>query len=380
MNDNRPPLVPIFGMRCRTQSYTFKNPNAGTRQFLHFQAYRDGAGDSWTIQRVNQVQERNGNAYADVETMDLRLPFAEMLRALASYDSYYNRSTASFTPSYPDAAALGFEHYRAFAEREGFVFDTQGMPWPRPAAGVLPPTDAHARFDEKDIARADKHLQRPPEEFGPAPPSRKLPDALFLFDAFNRRAIGKNADHEIAGMRALSLMDQFVNHIDAMNGHLSVYAAHHKGLDAPGRLASAEISLNTARVQLRQLKAYGVDTAAFEKFANECGVTVQVMAAQGLYDQLARVPHPFSDAEAKFKERVGKALDLYAELERTLADKHTAAAYAEGRTALHEMMIQGGAPALPPAIAQFVTRYRQQRAEYIKDAKPPAAPKPPAGP
>lgn len=361
------PLVPIFGMRCRTQSYAFKHPNSGSKQYLHFQAYRDGAGDSWTIQRVSQVQDaRTGETYLNIEVMDAQQPFAATLSRLIQYDRYYASNVGGFTPVYPDAASLGFEHFRAFAEREGYVFDTKGDAWPRPAPHVLPAADTQATFAEKDVASADRNLQRAPEDFGPAPPSRKVPDTLFLFDAFNRRAIGKNADHELAGMRALSLMDQFVTHIEAMNGQLRSFAAHYRDNDAQTRLTSAEISLNNARIQLRQLKAYGVDTSGFEKFTDECGIVVQVMAAQGLYDQLTRTPVAFADTEARFKTRVDKAFALYAALEKNLADRQSAPFYAEGRSALYEMMIQGGAPALPAAIGQFVDRYRQQRADHIK--------------
>lgn len=371
-------LVPIFGSHCRTESFAFKHPNAGTSQYLHFEMVRENPNDdSWTVQRITQTaNSRTGQSYVSIEKQAARLTFAAAVRELSLAENHLRGRPNGFTPVYPDAAAMGFLHFRAFAEREGYVFDTAGRPWPRPAADALPAPGAHVVFDQADITRADANLQRPAGEFGPAAPSRKLPNTLFIFDAFNRNALGKKAEGELAGLRVMNLLDQFVRKIEAMDKALHDYASAHLRPDAQRHINTAEYSLTQARHDLRQIKAYGIDTAAFEKFADECAIVLNVVHAQGLYDQLRRQSGSFDDLEAQFKKRASAALDLYSQLERADAGKGTPAQYAQGRQTLQEMMIQGGTPAIPEAIGEFTARYHAQRKAMI-DAKKPAPPAPP---
>ena len=372
-------LLPLFGTRCRSQGFAYIHPNAGTDQYVHFVAYRDAVNaDSWTVQRVTHTgHSQTRESWVKVDTLGQRMGFEDALAMIEQYESYHRSNTLGFRPLFPDIPALGFEHYRTFAEREGYVFDRTGKAHPRPAHGVLP---AGGEFPAEAVASADKNCQRPAEEFGPAAPSRNLPDTLFLFDAFNRKAIGKKHSSELASLRVLNLMDTFVRHIENFSNQLDAYRAEYLKPGGGARLSAAELSLVQARNQLRQMNAYGVDTSAFEKLTQECAIIACVAHAQGTYDQLRRQMGKFDELETLFKTRASEALRLYEQLEKgdIVKDKTAATKYAEGYTALQEMMIQGGAPMVPGAIMQFVERYRAERARLIPPA--PVAGKPPKPP
>lgn len=365
-----PALTPLFGTRCRTEGFARKDPLVGRAQYLYYEAYRDHPqADSWTVrQYVVTESSQDGKSYITTGILDHRLPFARALALLARHEGENHKQPTLYSPLFPNAAALRFNHFRAFAEREGYVFDIDGKPHARPGPGLVP---EGATFDQAALDAADRHLERPLEEFGPVPLARRLPDTLFLFDAFNRRAIGKQQGSELAGLRVLNLMDGFVGRIDKMNAALAAYAAAHLSPAAPVHIATAEKELVQARNQLRQIAAYGMDVSAFEKMADECSIVIQVMHAQGIYDQLRRSPAQFDDLEAQFKKCANQAMALYTDLAKKLPQPPKGD---EGYVALQEMIIQGGAPVLPGTIATFVTRYRQQRNLMIAPAK--AAPPP----
>jgi hypothetical protein len=353
----------LFGTRCRTESFAYTTPNAGTAQYIHYEAYRERPdSDSWTVRRILQTARASGAASVHAEVVYQRLNFSEALALLVKKEANLRQDALSFSPVYPDAAAMGFAHFRNFAEREGYVFDAEGHPHPRPGPGLLP-SGVTINADAAD--RADKHLQRPEAEFEPFPPSRRLPDTLFIFDAFNRRAIGKNHASELAGLRVLNLMDNFVNSIERMNRHLAEYAHAYRQPGAATQISQAEAALALARNQLRQIGAYGVDVGSFDKMADECAIIVSVMHAQGLYDRMRHSPGGFDALEEEFKKRTRQAIDAYG----TLVKKYNVQNADEGRSALQEMILQGGAPALPQAIADFVARYRQQRSAFVPQPK-----------
>lgn len=373
-------LLPVFGTRCRSQGFAYIHPNAGSDQYVHFVAYREAANqDQWTVQRITHTgNSKTGESWAKADTLGQHMGFEDALEMIAQYENYHRGNTQGFRPLFPDVPALGFEHFRAFAEREGYIFDRDGKAHPRRAPGTLP---EGGEFSAEAIASADKNCQRPAHEFGSAAPSRRLPDTVFLFDAFNRKAIGKKHSSELASLRVLNLMDTFVRHIETFSTHLQSYRTDYLKPGGGARISAAELSLVQARNQLRQMQAYGVDTAAFEKLTQECAIIACVAQAQGTYDQLRRQMGNFDELETLFKTRASEALRLYEALEKgNLAkDKDVASRYAEGYTALQEMMIQGGAPSVPGAIMNFVERYRSERAKMIPSS--PAgntAPKPPA--
>lgn len=373
-------LLPVFGTRCRSQGFAYIHPNAGSDQYVHFVAYREAANqDQWTVQRITHTgNSKTGESWVKADTLGQHMGFEDALEMIAQYESYHRGNTQGFRPLFPDIPALGFEHFRAFAEREGYIFDRDGKAHPRPALGIVP---EGGEFSAEAIASADKNCQRPAHEFGPAAPSRRLPDTVFLFDAFNRKAIGKKHSSELASLRVLNLMDTFVRHIETFSTHLQSYRADYLKPGGGARISAAELSLVHARNQLRQMQAYGVDTTAFEKLTQECAIIACVAQAQGTYDQLRRQMGNFDELETLFKTRASEALRLYEALEKgNLAkDKDAANRYTEGYTALQEMMIQGGAPSVPGAIMNFVERYRAERAKMIPSAPTSnTAPKPPA--
>ncbi len=368
--------MPLFGTRCRTQGFSHDKARDGVVQHVHVAAIRTAPDtDIWAVQRrTHNHDPRTGESWVRVDTVRQNASFTDALNTLAEYEAEY-RADPAYAPLFPAAEGMGYDHYRAFAEREGYVFDRTGKAHARPAPAELP---ADAEFDDTAIASADTHLKRTAADFGSAATPRRLPDVLFLFDAFNHKAIGKKHNNEMAALRVLHLMDTFVQHIESYAAHLGAYCADHLRAGAHNHLALAGNSLIQARLQLRQMGGYGVDVTAFEKMTMECDIIVAVVHAQGTYDMLRRQHGNFEELETVFKNRAAEAMRLYRQLDKTETglNKDSLLQYAEGYTALQEMMIQGGAPAAPAGIRHFIARYKDQRTRMI--APQPPHPKPPA--
>lgn len=364
-------LDPMFGTHCRTISFAARHTRH-EREHLHFEAYRVSPDASdWAVQRITHIVRRDGKSDVRVEKTQAGMPFAHAMRFMAQLEKNHSGNTDDFKTLYPDAPALGFLHFRAFAEREGYVFDKRGIPMPRPQAGMLPAT---SEFSADDIAQADRHAARPASEFGLNPPGKRLPSTLFVFDMFNRHATRDSKSGDIGALRALHLLDTFVGQIELMQKSLSQYAASKNRLDDAHLITTAEQALVQARNSLRQLKGYKVDITAFEKFADECAIVVNVLHAQGLYDLMYRHVGNFDIHEKKFHACATRALAVYDGLEKIYAEREPAGAFVQGRKVLQDMLTQSPPLSVPDAIGDFIARYKQQKAERDKALSQPAQP------
>ncbi len=366
-------LDPMFGTHCRTISFAMRHTRH-EREHIHFEAYRVSPdATDWAVQRVTHILRHDGKADVRVEKTQAGMPFAHAMRFMAQLEKNHSGNIEDFNVLYPDAPALGFLHFRAFTEREGYVFDKRGIPMPRPQSGLLP---ASSEFNADDIARADRHVARPASEFGLNPPGKRLPSTLFVFDMFNTRAGRDNNHGDIGALRALHLLDSFVSQIELVQTSLQQYATSKSRQNNEQFIVAAEQALVQARNNLRQLKGYKVDITAFEKFTDECAIVIDVIHAQGLYDLMYRHVGNFDVHEKKFHACASRALAIYDALEKTYGAKESTGSFEHGRKVLQEMLTQSPPLSVPDAIGDFITRYRQQKTERDKPSTPPAPPKP----
>lgn len=331
---------------------------------MHLEAYLDNPlQNTWTVQLVDEVVENRNSvfkmqAYSEARTLKSGISFIDAIDMLAAFEKDIEGDTGNFRPTVPNATLLDFLHFRAFAEREGYVYDVSGSAQARPDANALPPD---AFFYEADVERADKHMQRPPEAFQDGNVQSKIPHAHFLFDHF-RVAAQKRA---IPETRVISLMDHFVGHISTMNQKLHEYCATYEQLGKGGLIIDAEQSLDTAFSVLNQLKAYGLDISGFEKFAQECRVTCGMLHAIGIYDLMSRGKADTVVNEPIFQKRLSDTVAAYKKID----------ASSEGEATLKHLITHAERPEVPPAIQAFLDGHKKARDAFYRPA-PPRSPPP----
>lgn len=365
-----PALRPVFGTYCATQSYALTPYKTGASCHIHLEAYLlDPATQLWGVSRVMRVTEPSiytGRPLTEirVQRLDYNLDFTAALKYLSDFENNCAQAPAQYVVQDPKAGAMKFLHYIAFAEREGYIFNTQGQPAPRPNIHALPPQGS---FRQEDIARANKNLQRPADEFDGTGPAGKVPQTHFLFDQFRRATHNRNINTALAELRVMTLLDQFAAEIETVEKNLRIYGETYLALGQGGLILDAEQALERAVPVLRQIKAYGVDTAGYESFLTQCGIICDVMHAQGLYDLMQKGLGDFTQNEELFKLRVDKAVEGLKKIDPS----------DESRETLKKMIVQAGKPRVPAAIGYFVSTYKKQRADYDQKRNPPP-PKPPA--
>jgi hypothetical protein len=361
-------LHPIFGTHCRTETFSTVNAEKKTSH-IHCEAYMDDpVAKTWTVTKVVRVMEQKSfNPYKQktithVHHLKSKVSFKEAVKELADFESKCKEKPAHYSPSYPDAPAMGFSHFKAFAEREGYVFDAKGTPHARPAADALPPGFS---FAEDDIASSAKNLQRPAEEFDNSGPASKVPNAHFLLDHFTRAAHGDDYTASTNALRVLNLLDRFVEQVDTAHGKLKEYCGKYHELGHGGLIYDAEDLLAKAESSVRQMKAYGVDTEKFENFVLQCKISCYVLHAEGLYALMSEGKGDFDANEKLFKARVNQALEAYKKVDSS----------EEGMKTLQNMIVQTPEPTVPSAIGHFIDRYKKVRKDFdhAKPGEKPAA-------
>lgn len=360
-------LHPLFGTFCSSETFTEKS-TGGKTYFTHLEAYLDDPiKKTWSVAKVVTTSHDSFYAFkrtstTEVQTLKTKLSFKEAIEQLDAFERDCALQPA-LTRLYPDAPAMGFVHFKAFAEREGYVFDTAGKPHARPDRLALPP--GHI-FSEDDITRANNHLQRPADEFDNNGPASKLPASHFLLDKFTKAARQEDYATASAGLRVLGILDRFTDNVAQAEAKLQEYCKTYTELGKGDLIDEADSLFQMAAASLRQLKPYGVDTKEYESFILQCQISCHVLHAEGLFDLMNKGKGDFESNEAQFKARVQEALDAFKKIDHTDA----------GHKALQDMIVKTAAPEVPAAIGEFVRRYRQQREKY-SPAKPAAAPKPP---
>jgi hypothetical protein len=365
-------LDPIFGIFCQTETMSLKNQGTGSLH-VHFEAYMDDpVKKTWAVAKVVNVHEASfyhakDKRRSSIHRIKDKITFREAMEILSAGEAALKKQTNLYTTTVPDAPMMGFTHFKAFAEREGYVFDEQGKPHARPNPYALP---MGCVFLEEDVDSANKNLQRPQNEFDNTGPASKVPHTHFLLDQFSRAAHKSDFDSVSSHLRMMNLLDTFVDHVDAAHRSMQQYCGHYQELGQGGHMEDAANALQRAELTLRQLKAYGVNTADFESFLLQCEISCAVLHAEGLYDLMNRGLGDFAQNELQFKAKVDQALDSFKKIDDS----------ERGMNTLKNMIVQTPKPQVPDAIGHFIQTYRAQRKGFTPlpaAAKPEAPPRPP---
>jgi len=358
----RKTLEPLFGSHCASQTYGLKAYARGSYH-IRLDAYLDDPiKKTWTVQKTTTVTEPAGGGIlfgnsrektrTQVQKIKTRASFNDALDELIRFEKMCQSRGEDYIPQKPDAEGMGFTHYRAFAEREGYVFDTKGQPHARPHRSVLPASENG--FVQADIDRADSRLKRPENEFDNNGPASKAPQTHFLFDQFTRAAHVHSMDDKLAELRVLDILDRFAQQVHRAHDNMQTYCEKYHELGQGGLIDNALDALRLAGAAVRQLKAYGVETEKFESFVLQCKITCYVLHAEGLYDLMNRGQGDFAQNETLFRQRVDKAVETY----RRIDDSE------QGINILRDMIVQTPRPAVPGAITAFLQEYDAQRAAW----------------
>lgn len=355
-------LHPLYGSHCASQTYAVKAYVRGSYH-VRIDAYMDDpVKKTWSIQKTATITEPSLGGWIfggdkektrkEVQKIKSRTTFNDVLDEMAKFERQCQRAEETFALQQPAADAMGFKHFRAFAEREGYVFDMKGLPHARPHRDVLPVSPA--AFLQSDIDRADKNLQRPENEFGNNGPASKVPQTHFLFDQFTRAAHLNRLDDKLAELRVLDILDRFTTHVRHAHDHLQTYCEKYQELGQGGLIDDALDALRLAGAAVRQLKAYGVDSADFESFVLQCKVTCHVLHAEGLYDLMNRGAGDFAQNEILFRQRVDKAIEAFKRIDPSESGLQT----------LQDMIVQTPRPEVPASIGQYLRQHDARLAEW----------------
>ena len=362
-------LHPLFGTYCSTESFSVRNFKGGS-QHQHFEAYLDDpVKKTWTVSKVVTTTQSGFNPYREKNSTTTSLVkgkvnFKEALELLGTNEKDCRDKPLAYDKLYPDAPMMRFVHYKAFAEREGYVYDTNGKPHARPNERVLP---LGCTFYQSDVDSANQNNERPAAEFDNNGPASKLPNSHFLLDRFNTAAHKNDYQTSVNGLRALSILDHFVDQIEQTQKHLDEYCEKYSQMGFGGLIDDADTTLRLAESSLKQLRAYGVDTTEYDRFVLQCRVAAYVLHAEGLYDLMNKGKGDYAANEALFQSRVTQALDNFKKIDSSESAHRT----------LENMIVQTPKPEAPAAIGDFVKQYRRQRAGYGDPAPAAAPPKPP---
>lgn len=367
-------LHPLFGTFCMSETFSAKTGKPGVQQHQHFEAHLDDpVKKTWTVSKVVTTIQGGFNPYRQKSTVSTHLvkskvSFKEAVEQLVALEKDCKDKPALFSTLYPDAPVMGFLHFKAFAEREGYVFDTNGKPHARPNARVLP---LGFTYNVEDVDSANSRVLRPEDEFDNNGPASKLPNTHFLLDNFTKAANKDDFQTSLNGQRAMNILDGFVDHIEKANTQLEKYCKDYRLGGQGGLIDDADRSLQLAESSLRQLRAYGVDTTEYDHFVLQCRVAAFVLHAEGLYDLMNRGVGDYNANEALFQLRVRQAIDTFKKFDPSESAHRT----------LENMIVQTSEPQVPDAIGGFVQKYRVQRGKFSGTGATPAAPAtPPKGP
>lgn len=363
-------LHPLFGTYTRTETYNVLGQKPGTTYHLHCEAFLDDpVAKTWTVSKVARITEQHSinphihKTTTQVHKVKAKVSFKEAAASLAEFEKQCKEKPHTFKPLFPDAPAMEFTHYKAFAEREGYVFDAEGLPHARPNARALP---LGCIFNQEDVDSANTHAARPDDEYNNAGPASRSPGTHFILEQFTRAAHSQDFNTATSGLRVLNILDRFVEQVEQAHKKMQEYCEKYEQLGQGDLITDAEKTLKMAESSIAQLKAYGVDTTQFSSFLLQCQITCHILHAEGLYDLMNKGKGDFDANEALFKTRVNSALESYKKIDDS----------DEGLKLMKNMIVQSPAPAVPATIGQFIARYKAQRKDY--EPRPPL-PKPTIG-
>lgn len=151
-----------YGTKFRTVS--FLHPEIAGLS-IRREALHTPWNNRWMVTEVREQAPRADQDGASEQTRILSegLPFFAAVRDIASFECNQQGLGGYVSDSRVTRETLGTEHYQAFAEREGIIFDVEGVPHPTLRGEIV--TGATFTSEAKKRARAFKRGDAPSRHF-----------------------------------------------------------------------------------------------------------------------------------------------------------------------------------------------------------------------
>lgn len=362
-------LKPLFGGYCRTNA--FRDRGDAQRHVWLEATPNDGQGDKWTVSMVcvytSPGQNRDQPNRSQSVSLKKDVDFMTALKHLATFEEDRKRRCHHFDMLTNIPFHKGqnpFDHYIAFAEREGYIFDIHGMPYSRTSPMATP---VDGTFNPADIERADNRCLRESRDFIlPAHVSSPLQRSNYFLDSFKKAARKRSYDETMEHLQAVSIMDKFIMHIEKSAQHLSSYTNNYEQESSEIHYKTAIEEIDRACLSLRQLNQYERDIKAFNDFVDEYRVTCKVLYAQGIFDNIC---NDRGDRDKNIQTLQRCERDIVGDLKNLNSDADTI-------ETIRNMITQGDKPVLPYAVSHFIEQYKEKREQHKKEMVTPPKSRP----
>lgn len=343
--------------------------------YEYWQAFHDGqdanGNDTWAVQSVETTVLQDGTVLEvpqDISTDNRGLTPMEAVSKLAAFEAIaledqdvYELVGASDSKTVEQLREeMGYEHFKAFGEREGLLFDAQDItPYVRQNERVLP---RGGRFKKIDREAADKRWKEGRDRIANA-----QVDAQSLLDGVVANA-PKTAtiDRVLQSYKAVDIMDEFARKVENARSNLETYVERYKHKNQGEYIENATLSLvdkkSGALTVLQQLKSERIlrDTTEFERFVKEAHIACMVIHGQAMLDMLGR--GAFDDQKERLE--VEKSLR---QLEKDMEKQATAYALpSDTISKAKNAMATPGGPKMPELLKNYFVHYKQRKTEYEK--------------
>ena len=342
----------------------------------------NGSPFLWSISKI-KIENENGDTLIKSRPQVENLTFMEALERLAQYENFQK---SQYPDQSPDAEIkeLGTKHFKAFALREGILWDKEQTPHILKHPDALP----QGQFHSSDVAVARETLAATPEFSMPVKNN-------ILSEIFSAATSRSNVDLALHGLQCLNITNRFASCISSLAYDLSnvcsdplkqeseiqgltkksiklwprssalihstVRETYSRGLyrqswSRPYGWALQRI--DTAAQELQELKKEGKDITSLTEMLYICEMATHLLYAQALLNVCRNSPG-LAKMEAPV---IQTALDDAERIYTQHMNMETRALY----ESLKQNVASGETPRVPDFIKNFADEYAENKARAFK--------------
>lgn len=353
----------------------------------YHEAYQNQDGDRlWTINKV-KIEKDNGQIIIKGRPQAENHTFMQALESLAQFETFQKSQYPDQDPA-EEIRTLGLKHFKAFAEREGILWDKRETPHILPHPEAIPP----GAFKPEDIEAARKAAQKTAEL--PAPPQGDI-----LAEIFNAAATTGNLDLALDGLIRESIIDKFHGQLSSFRTNFSylisdyrqeeynannisnltqltkrsskiIYCitTEYKGYDRYSKVKKArrhgfalydlELSYNI----LKDLEKTGVDVSPLVTMLHTYEMATHLIYAQKLFKICRDFPQNTIDEANNIRTALADAEMIY----KDYLNQQPREIYED----LKAKVTSGETPKMPAFIEKFLDLYQEKKRLYQTPVKP----------
>ena len=357
--------TPLFGTYCRSIGFKQKDMPDGAYDYLEM--FQDNERDDiWCIQRISVMPVLN-DKLIDGRITRNDLTFKKALYKLVEFE-ISGHAEEVMEPAGETLEELGFKHFIAFSEREGYYYSNYNKKIYERSEGSDNPINGKAF--ESDIKRANECWNTANKDMQPAPSPMMAAKNKMLSELFRRASSKANLEDVLKSKDTIEAVDGFVLVIERSLKDLNEYIDVYQELGKGEYIIDALKRLDMASEQLKPIRKHGLDTKEFEHFVDLCKVTCHVINCQALFDIIDKELYSHydgagSNADQKkrntndLKEKLQEAKKLYKKIGGTTEELQI----------LEASVVQGGKPKIPDTYTNFLKNYKKRKRELEQRVK-----------